>query len=384
MKKVSKNVKKQILNISFVLLLVGITLAVLLTSNKELNFKDIFSFIKSSNPWLLAASVLCMIAGIIFEGLCIHIISRKFGHKGKLVSSIAYSSADIYYSAITPSATGGQPASIYYMVKDGMGAGTASFTLLVNAIAYTAALLILSALAFIIRPAMFAGFEPMVKFFVIFGMSVQTLLLGLFIACMFCSRAVLKLGNGLITLLTKMRIVKKPDKWRRKVSDEVEKYRNCARTIRKHRLLFLNAILLTLAQRVVRVIISCCICIAAEPDTSFWDVFVIQSFVIVGYTFLPVPGGVGAFEYLYLHTYRLIYNSDAFIFSAMMVMRTVSYYLSIIVSGIMTLSYHVYLMRRKKPQSAALPLQSVNSRRQRRMRLKRKAQRKARLNRSGK
>lgn len=384
MKKVSKNVKKQILNISFVLLLVGITLAVLLTSNKELNFQNIFDFIKNSNHWLLAASVLCMVAGIIFEGLCIHIISRKFGHKGRLVSSIAYSSADIYYSAITPSATGGQPASAYYMVKDGMGAGTASFTLLVNAIAYTAALLILSAFAFVIRPAMFTGFEPMVKFFVIFGMSMQAVLLGLFIACMFCHRAVLKVGNGLITLLTKMHLVKHPDKWRKKVHDEVEKYRNCARTIKKHGLLFVNAILLTLAQRVVRVIISCCICIAAEPETSFWDVFALQSFVIVGYTFLPVPGGVGAFEYLYLHTYRLIYDSDAFILSAMMVMRTVSYYLSIIVSGIMTLSYHVYLMRRKKPQPASLPLNSVSARRQRRLRIKKKAQRKARLNGRGK
>lgn len=384
MKKVSKNIKKQILNITIVLLLVGITLAVLLKSNKELDFKDIFRFIKRSNPWLLTASVLCMIAGIIFEGLCIHIISRKFGHRGRLVSSIAYSSADIYYSAITPSATGGQPASIYYMIKDGMGAGTASFTLLVNAIAYTAALLILSAFAIAIRPEMFVGFEPMVKFFVIFGVSMQALLLGLFIACMFCNRAVLKVGNGIITMFTKMHIVKHPDKWRKKLFDEVEKYRNCARTIRKHWLLFVNALLLTLAQRVVRVIISCCICLAAEPETSFWDVFALQSFVIVGYTFLPVPGGVGAFEYLYLHTYRMIFDSDAFIFSAMMVMRTVSYYLSIIVSGIMTLSYHVYLMRRKKPHVAAQPLNGAKQRRQRHMLMKRKAKRKARLNGRGK
>lgn len=384
MKKVSKNIKKQILNITIVLLLVGITLAVLLKSNKELDFKDIFHFIKRSNPWLLATSVLCMIAGIIFEGLCIHIISRKFGHRGRLVSSIVYSSADIYYSAITPSATGGQPASIYYMIKDGMGAGTASFTLLVNAIAYTAALLILSAFAIAIRPEMFTGFEPMVKFFVIFGVSMQALLLGLFIACMFCHRAVLKVGNGIITLFTKMHIVKHPDKWRKKLFDEVEKYRSCARTIRKHWLLFVNALLLTLGQRVVRVIISCCICIAAAPETSFWDVFALQSFVIVGYTFLPVPGGVGAFEYLYLHTYRMIFDSDAFIFSAMMVMRTVSYYLSIIVTGIMTLSYHVYLMRRKKPHVAALPVNRAKQRRQRHMLMKRKAQRKARLNKRGK
>ena len=359
MKKVSKNIRKQLINISVVLVLVGITITVLcVTGNKELNFKNIGAFIKRSNPWLLVTSVLCMIAGIIFEGMCIHMISRRFGHKGRLLSSIAYSSADIYYSAITPSATGGQPAAAYYMVKDGMGAGTATFTLLVNAIAYTAALLILSACAFAIRPHMFGHFEPHVKFFIIFGISMQAVLLGLFIACMFCRRVVLKVGNGIITLLVKMHIVKKPDKWRDKLAYEVEKYRSCLGAIRKYKFLFINSILLTLAQRVVRVLISCCICLAVAPETSFWDVFVLQSFVIVGYTFLPVPGGTGAFEYLYLNTYNVIYSSDAFIYSAMIIMRIVSYYLSIIVSGLFTLSYHVYQMRRKpiaKPAEATAP-----------------------------
>ena len=352
MKKVSKNVRKQLINISVVLILVGITITVLcVTGNKELNFKNIAQFIKNSNHWLLATSVLCMIAGIIFEGLCIHMISRRFGHKTRLLSSIAYSSADIYYSAITPSATGGQPAAAYYMVKDGMGAGTASFTLLVNAIAYTAALLILSACAFAIRPHMFVHFDPHVKFFIIFGISMQAVLLGLFIACMFCRRVVLKVGNGIISLLVKMHIVKNPDKWRDKLESEVQKYRDCLRAIRKYKLLFINSILLTLAQRVVRVLISCCIWLAAAPDVSFWDVFVLQSFVIVGYTFLPVPGGTGAFELLYYSTYKLIYNNETFIKISMIIMRVVSYYLSIIVSGLFTLSYHVYQMRRK-PKTA--------------------------------
>lgn len=151
-KGISKRAKKQIFNILFLLVLIGVTLFILFRSNRELNFSDIGKFIKSSNPWLLAAAFVCMLLFIVFEGLSIHLISKRLGYKNRLLSSMVYSSADIYYSAITPSASGGQPASAYYMVKDGIDPGATTFTLVFNLIAYTAAILVIGAAAFIIRP----------------------------------------------------------------------------------------------------------------------------------------------------------------------------------------------------------------------------------------
>ena len=80
-----------------------------------------------------------------------------------MVSAMAYSCADIYYSALTPSASGGQPASAYYMIKDGIDGGGTSFILIFNLIAYTFAIFVVAALGFILRPAMFLGFEFFVK-----------------------------------------------------------------------------------------------------------------------------------------------------------------------------------------------------------------------------
>ncbi|MFQ7079232.1 MAG: flippase-like domain-containing protein [Christensenellaceae bacterium] len=131
------------------------TLFILFRSNRELNFSDIGKFIKSSNPWLLAAAFVCMLLFIVFEGLSIHLISKRLGYKNRLLSSMVYSSADIYYSAITPSASGGQPASAYYMVGR-IDPGATTFTLVFNLIAYTAAILVIGAAAFIIRPHVFA------------------------------------------------------------------------------------------------------------------------------------------------------------------------------------------------------------------------------------
>ena len=126
MKKLSKK-QKLIVNICFLLVLIGVTLAILFTSNKELNFKNIAEYIKTGNPWYLCAAVACMLAIIVLEGFSLFLIVRKLGFKGKAAKSMAYASIDAYYSAVTPSATGGQAAAAVYMVKDGMTAGSASF-----------------------------------------------------------------------------------------------------------------------------------------------------------------------------------------------------------------------------------------------------------------
>ena len=262
---------------------------------------------------------------------------------------MVYSSADIYYSAITPSASGGQPASAYYMVKDGMDAGATTFTLVFNLIAYTAAILVIGVLAFIFRPRMFPHFEFFVKFLIIAGIVLQTLLLGFFIACMWCHKAVLKAGNGLISLLARMKIVKNTEKWRGKLTDEVEKYRLSFMEIRKHRALFFQALLLNVAQRVSQVLITCFVCTAADPDASFVDLFAMQAFVLLGYNSIPLPGGVGAFEYLYLNIYTLRFD-NTFIVVAMMVTRVISYYLCMALSGVVTLVYHIRLMKRKRQE----------------------------------
>lgn len=349
-KRISKKAGKQILNLLFLLALIGITLVILVTSNRELNFANIKKFIAGCHPAWLTAAFVCMLLFIGFEGGSLHLISRRLGHKCSLYASLSYSSADVYYSALTPSASGGQPACAYYMVKDGMDTGTATFALVFNLIAYTAAILVIGVTGFVLRPHMFAEFGFWVRFLVAAGFVAQGLLLTFFVACMRCHGAVLKFGNGVISLLARIRLMKKPEKWREKLGEEVEKYRAGFEEIRKHRSLFFQALFLNIAQRVSQVLITCFVCFAADRQISFTDVYVMQVFVLVGYNSVPLPGGVGAFEYLYLHIYGIRFE-DAFILSAMMVTRTISYYLCIVVSGGMTLAYHIRQLKRKKRET---------------------------------
>ncbi len=357
-KKLSKSAKKQLINILVLVALVAITLTVLFLSYRELNFVTILDFLRSSNGWLIGAAFACMVAEIIFEGLSIHVIARRLGHKSKLRASLAYSTSDIYYSAITPSASGGQPASMFYMVRDGMSAGTAGFTLIFNLVAYTGAIIAIGMFALAVRPQMILGLgNGLTGTLIIVGFVVQFVLLGLLIMCMLWSSAVLKAGNGVISLLTKIKIVRKPDKWRGKVSGAVEKYRSCRGIIKTHPALFLWALLLNIGQRVCKLLIPCLICLAADPSTPLLDLVCMQAYVVIGYNVVPLPGGVGVYEALYSGIYGDFFlkrfagdaaRADAFMFSSMMVSRVISFYICMIISGIYTLVYHGAGIRKGK------------------------------------
>ncbi len=358
MKKLSKK-QKLIVNICFLLVLIGVTLAILFTSNKELNFKNIAEYIKTGNPWYLCAAVACMLAIIVLEGFSLFLIVRKLGFKGKAAKSMAYASIDAYYSAVTPSATGGQAAAAVYMVKDGMTAGSASFTFVFRAVTFTSAYVILTAAAFIIKPSLFLQLDFWPQFFIILGVATQLLLVGFFIALLLCHRTILRIGNGIISLLHKMRIIKKKEKWRTKLIKEIAKYANCVKQIKKHKMLFVNVLLLNLGEHVLRVLISVFVCLAADGSAPFRDIFVLQCFLLVGYSSIPLPGGVGIFEFLYLNIYKLAFSERQFMLSAMMIMRTISYYMCMLVTGTVSLIYHLITVRRKKGEAPPMGTTSV-------------------------
>lgn len=335
----NKNTKKQILNISFVILLFVIMILMLSNITDELNFSNIKSFLSSSNPLYLGLAILCWILFISFESLSLHIILKKLGHKPKIKSSIAYTTADTYYSAITPSATGGQPASAFYMVRDGIPGGTAGFSLIFNLVGYTTAILLIGIIAFIFGFNNFLLLSGFVKTLIVLGFVLQFFLLLFFILCMCKHTFVKKCCFGIINILCKLKIVRKREKWIERVDSVINKYNSCYKEFKKHKKLLIPVILCNFLQRSSQVLISAFICKAAT-NCNIVDIFILQSLVLLGYNSIPLPGGSIAYEYLYLSIYGLLFE-DSFIVIALMITRAISYYFSLLISGIYTMIYHL-------------------------------------------
>ncbi|MFQ9572847.1 MAG: lysylphosphatidylglycerol synthase transmembrane domain-containing protein [Roseburia hominis] len=107
------------------------------------NWSDLLLLIRKKQSRL---SAFCSVSGIAFclpEGYMIWRLLRLSGNDATLPGCIRYSFIGYFYSGITPSATGGQPAQPYEMCKDGNNASDSTVVLMVVALFYKLVLVVI-------------------------------------------------------------------------------------------------------------------------------------------------------------------------------------------------------------------------------------------------
>ncbi len=341
-----KNTRQQVLNIIFVLVLFVIMIVIVTNSTKELNFENIREFFQDAKWSYLLLAFVCWIIFVSFEGLSLLIILRRLGYRVKKRSALVYSTSDIYYSAITPSASGGQPASAFYMIRDGIDVGTSSFSLVFNLIGYTIAIIILGIIALIFGFNTFISLNGFTIALIVLGLITQTTLLIFLILCMCKHKIVRRFCHFIIRILSKIKIIRKREKWENKIDNVINKYKDCSEEVKKHKNYLIPVVICNVIQRSAQVLITVFVC-KASVDCNIFDIFILQSLILLGYNSIPLPGGSVAYEYLYLSVFSL-YFDEAFIVITMMISRMVSYYISLVICGIYTMIYH--LIKKDKGQ----------------------------------
>lgn len=111
--------RKKIFEAVFFITVTVLALSVLFRGQ---NWSDLLLLIRKSNPVCLLSAVFLGLLFVCLEGYMIWRLLRLSGNDATLPGCIRYSFIGYFYSGITPSATGGQPAQLYEMCKDGNNA----------------------------------------------------------------------------------------------------------------------------------------------------------------------------------------------------------------------------------------------------------------------
>ena len=136
---INKKVKYTI-NVLFIAVVGYLTFRILF-QNREIS--DILKELhRADKVWLAfgALAVFCFIAG---ESVIIKYMLWLFKEKVPFLRCLKYSFIGFFYSYITPSSSGGQPAQMIYMKKDGIYYGYSSLIMLVIAVVYKAVLVLM-------------------------------------------------------------------------------------------------------------------------------------------------------------------------------------------------------------------------------------------------
>lgn len=328
-------------------LIAGLSIYAVFAGSNSLTFGELLEAVAGGKPLWLAASVVCMLGFIVFEALSLLWIVRCTGHPRSLRQGLLYSAGDIYFSAITPSASGGQPASILFMRMHGIPGAVITVALVLNLVMYTLAILAIGVVCLILQPEIFASFGTLSKVLILFGFAALSVLAALFYGLLKKGGVLEAVGMRIISALSGVRLMRNPDRWREKLRTLVAEYQLSADALSGKKRVLVVVFLLDLLQRASQIAVTPMIYYMLGGDTSAHgaDLFAVQAFSQIGSNCVPVPGGMGVADYLMLDGFQILFAGD-YAHRLELLSRGLSFYICTIVSGLIVLCG--YLWSRKK------------------------------------
>ncbi len=338
--------KNWIFTLAF-LLIAALTVWAVTAQIKDFSFSEFLGHIRRANPGWLAAAVVAMFGFIALESVALLSITRSFGYRKGLLPGFVWSAGDIYFSAITPSATGGQPASAYFMIKDGIPGMVTAVALVVNLVMYTLSILTIALICLVTRPHLFLRFNRFSQILIIIGIAAQVLLAVFFVMLLKREKALHRICDAALRLLARLHLLRRPEEKREKLRAYMEDYARYAQMLHGRGGMLVRAFLFNFLQRASQIAVTMFVFLATggAPAQAF-DIWILQGFVVLGSNCVPIPGAMGVSDYLMLDCYSSV-QTAAGAGNLELLSRSVSFYICILICGAAVLVKYLSLRKRR-------------------------------------
>ncbi len=347
--KLNKNILWTVISI----LLAVLTINLVLKQNKNISVDGLLDVIAAADKLFFILGVMTAMLYVWFEGLALRSILSKAGYPKSPLKSLLYSTSDIYFSAITPSATGGQPASAYFMIRDGIPVGITAAALVINLTMYTLSIIVLGVISVIMDPGGFLKFGDLSRFLIALGFIILSALAALFFISLKNERLIFIPLSKFITFLYNKKVIREKDRKLAKLEKIRNDYKNCSDLLSKNRKMLSGAFYWNLAQRASQLMTPMLIYRSiGGPDVRMARIFSRQCLVTIGYNFVPIPGGMGVSDYLMLDSLSSIMDERTAI-AVELISRGITFYICVTVCGLITLAGWLLLRGKRHEKSSA-------------------------------
>ena len=300
---------------------------------KEYSLKEITSALNQADIFWLVPAVLAMVLFIFCEGVNIGRSLSLFGHNVKMKDKLKYALAGFFFSAVTPSASGGQPMQIWYMYRDGIPVSHSSLSLLIELASFQTITSLAALTGFLLEKDYIFSVSGGIRWLIFLGIGLNLLLLCLLAAAIF-SRKAIKWLLAVILIAAGFLVPAHIKSLRRKLLSWAGEYRKSACYFRKNSLLTGKILLTALVQLLAFFSIPYFIYQSLGlSEYSYLTLTSIQAVLYVSVSSLPLPGAVGITEGGFAVLFGGIFPA-ASMGCAIILSRSAGFYLPVILSGI--------------------------------------------------
>jgi uncharacterized protein (TIRG00374 family) len=320
--------------------------AVLLFGVFNRQFGNVFHTMANLVPGFLVLAVVVTLIYLVFEGEIIRLIMHSQGIRMKFTSGIKIGLLGLYYSYITPSATGGQPMQAAYLLRDKIPVGVSTAVLIMKFFCFQCAFVICSIVSFIGMLPSLQVENPGIIPIIIVGLIINGASI-IFFPSLFYKPLLHKICGGAKWLVNHIGFLRKHfhlldsiDKFEKDFASYTDDFKEKKKSL-------VAGVLLSIPQFILQMSVIYFIFLSfGYSDISYWEVLAVQSLLQVSVSFMPMPGASGAQEIgfsSFFHGYFT--NQD--LYAAVMVWRFFTYYL-VVIAGAILVVVDQFLYGRKK------------------------------------
>ena len=299
---------------------------------RDLDIESVTKTILQINVLYLFPAVACMCIFILCEAINIKRNLTVLGYKTTLIKCINYSVNGFFFSAVTPSASGGQPMQVYQMHKNNIKISHSTLILFIQLLFFQIVTIMYSIIGLFTEYSLLSNNIGSIKYLLIIGLISNFVVLGFLLLVIFCNSTVNKIINVVIKFL-KLCGFTKTESISEKLNSINKDYKEYSLFIIKNKIIIFKSF------------ITVCIQIFALHSIPYWVycsfglngysilMFVgVQAVLFITVSALPLPGAVGASESGFLMLFKLFFPISI-LNEAMILSRGISFYLFILLSG---------------------------------------------------
>lgn len=325
--------KNKILNISIVIISLGIFLYFLIYQN---GLGQLISVLKVINVMFLIVAITLMFIYWAFEVFILHELTRLLFSAQRFTKSIKAAMVGQLFASITPLQTGAQPAIFYALTEEGIDAGSASSILMMKFIVHQTTMTIYSFIIIILKFSYFKSMIPGLFYLCIIGFVFN---LGIIlIAVMFSINKSFTKGMllNIFKFLYKVKLVKNWEKSQSKIEKSLIDFHSNATLIAKNYKVIIRVAIINTAQLTVFYAIPYVIYRSFNLDSaSLWNMLAAQTLVMTIVSITPLPGGAGGAEGGFTLIFSAFFKGK--VLPALILWRIITYYSCIFMGALFTI-----------------------------------------------
>lgn len=300
------------------------------------DLESMMDAIRSADKRWLAPGLALVAFFIWGESIIIWYMMRSYGIKVKKKTCFLFSSVGFFFSCITPSASGGQPMQAYYMKKKNIPIPVSAVILMIITITYKLVLVVIGiGVAVFGRGFLHQYLEGILPVFYL-GLALNIFCVTFMTILVFhplLARTFMVWG---LKILEKLHILRRKDGRLKKLEDSMDAYRDTAAYLKTHSKVIVNVIGITFVQRMAMFAVTWFVYRSFSlSGTGFWTVLFLQAVISVSVDMLPLPGGMGISETLFLTIFTPVFGT--LLLPGMVLSRGLGYYGELLISALFTI-----------------------------------------------